>query len=97
MGLFSMDTGATHGDAVKQKKEAEEFMIACRKNKEIKDRILASSFTSDDAVALGNEIDSFDPLLKDLYERLDNFGNVGMYASRETVGLNEQVKQSVKY
>ncbi len=97
MSIFSMDTGETHADGLKGKKNAEEFGVAVRKVKEIKQRILASEFTSSDAQALGNEIDSFDPLLADMQTRLDNFGNMGVYASRETVGLNEQVKQSVKY
>lgn len=93
--VFNMLTDETHTDGVKGRNLAEEFGVNRRKVNEIVERITASEYTSDDAIAIASEIRSFDPLLNEIQDRLENFGNIGVYASRETVGLNEQIKESV--
>jgi hypothetical protein len=74
---------------------AGQFGESKTKLNEIVTGITQSDFTSDDAVAIAEKIRSYNPLLNEIQDRLDAFGNYGSQASNIVSQVNEEIKDKI--
>ena len=95
MGTFGMNTGEVNARGLSITKQAEEFGFNHKKINEIIDAMIASDYTSDDAIAIAEKCKSYDPLLNQIQAKIEGHGTYGINASRATVDLNEQIKSQI--
>ena len=95
MGTFGMNTSEVHTAGVNINKQAEEFGYNHKKINEIIDGVIASDYTSDDAIAIAEKCKSYDPLLNQIQAKLEGHGTYGINASRATAELNEEIKSQI--
>ncbi len=95
MAVFGMETGAVHDLGVKVKNDASDFEANHRKINEVVNRLVSSAYTSSDALAIAEQIKSYEPLLNEIYTMIDNFGDNGIRDSQTTVATNEDITSRI--
>ena len=95
MGTFGMNMGDVHALGGKVKELANQFEDSKQSINEIVEGITNSSYTSDDAVAIANAIKSYYPLLNEIRDRMNGFGEYGQNASNIVSQVNEEIKEKV--
>lgn len=95
MEKFGMEMDIVDASGRKVDDLGGEFGYSKRRIKEIKNTIVDSAYTSDDAQAIGRKIDEYDPLLNMIEERLRGFGNFGVVGSNMVSQTNETIKDKV--
>ena len=95
MGTFGMNTADVHNAGGNIQKQAEEFGYNHRKISEIVDAIVASDYTSSDAISIAESIRNYDPLLNQIQAKLDAHGIYGINASRTTATTNEEISSNI--
>ena len=95
MGTFGMDTGAVHTAGGNVQKQAEEFGYNHQKISNIVKGIIASDYTSTDAIAIAKSIENYDPLLNQIQAKLEGHGNYGIHASNKTTAVNEEIQSDI--
>lgn len=91
-GAFRMNTSQVNQEGLNITDLADAFGNARNAVKQTKDRIIASNFTSDDAIAIGNTIETYEPMLNQIQQKLQAHGDFGLLASRKTNEANENIK-----
>ncbi len=95
MSIFRMDAARVHSEGMRLKSLADDFGTSRNKIREIIDRMIASDYTSDDAKALAEEIKRHDPMLTLIQRKIEEHGNFGVNASRQTMGVQEDIITSI--
>ena len=95
MGTFGIDMNEVHALGGKVMDLAAEFNECKESINSIVEGITTSDYTSDDAVAIANAIKSYYPLLNEIRDRMNGFGEYGQAASNIVNQVNEEIKDKV--
>ncbi len=95
MGTFGMNMDEVYSLGNKINGLAEEFGDCKNSLFETVKNITSSAFTSDDAKAIADKIESYKPLLNEIQSRLESFGNYGTQASNIVSQVNSEIKDKI--
>ena len=95
MGTFGMNTGEVHKLGVAVTDNAQDFGTNNKKIYDIVTSLVHSHFTSPEAIALEQKLESFKPMLNEMQAALNAQGEHGMTSARKTEQTSDELSSMV--